>query len=117
MDWDPPPLAALREEAGVPGAAVGIIVPEGRWTWCDGVTSVRDPQLVDEQTLFQLGSVTKVVTATAAMALVDRGIFRLADLVADRLPDIDFGPAGDTLTVEHLLSHRGGWQGDWSLFN
>ncbi|MGO9874620.1 MAG: serine hydrolase domain-containing protein, partial [Acidimicrobiia bacterium] len=29
----------------------------------------------------------------------------------------DLGDAAATLTLRHLLTHRGGWQGDWALFN
>jgi CubicO group peptidase (beta-lactamase class C family) len=101
----------------VPGVAVGVAVGDERSFWCDGITSVDNPMPIDERTLFQLGSVSKVVTATAAMALVEAGALELSDLVAGLLPDVDLGAANSSLTVEHLLTHRGGWQGDWSLFN
>jgi CubicO group peptidase (beta-lactamase class C family) len=115
--WDLARVIARRDRRAVPGVAVGVFAEGRQRVWCDGITNVDNAVLVDEQTLFQLGSVSKVVTATAALALVDRGAFALGDLVADHLPDVDFGPAASTLTVEHLLTHRSGWQGDWSLFN
>jgi len=106
-----------RDRAAVPGLALSVFERGEASLWCDGITSIADPLPVTQDTLFQLGSVSKVVTATAVVALVARGMLSLDDLVGPLLPSVDFGGAERSLTVEHLLSHRGGWQGDWSLFN
>jgi CubicO group peptidase (beta-lactamase class C family) len=51
---------------------------------------------------------TKVVTATAAMQLVERGQLGLDDPVARYLPAFPTSRSGKTATVRHLLSHSAG---------
>jgi CubicO group peptidase (beta-lactamase class C family) len=105
-----------RDRLAVPGLALSVFERGEAINWCDGITSIADPLPVTPDTLFQLGSVSKVITATAVVALVDRGMLSLDDLVGPLLPSVDFGEAERSLTVEHLLSHGGGSRGDWSLF-
>ena len=101
----------------VPGVAVGLAIGGETELATDGLADATRAFRIDSSTLFQLGSVSKTFTATAALALVDRNVLSLDDLVAPWLDDIDFGEVGATLTLRHLLTHRGGWQGDWALFN
>src|SRR5262249_56206316 len=72
---------------------------------------------VHDETLFQIGSVSKTFTATAIMALVERGWLTLDDLACRHLPM--FRLAGDgiaeQITVRHLLTHTGGFVGDCFL--
>src|ERR1041385_8414506 len=55
----------------VPGVCVAVI-DRGRLSWprCSGVTEAAPRQPVDTATLFQAGSISKAVTAVAAMRLV-----------------------------------------------
>ncbi len=57
-----------------------------------------------DTTAFQLASVSKVVTATAVMLLVEKGLIKLDDTFASYFPEFPY-PA---ITVKHLLSHRSG---------
>ncbi|QDS98268.1 exo-beta-N-acetylmuramidase NamZ domain-containing protein [Adhaeretor mobilis] len=59
-------------------------------------------------TVFDMASITKpVATATSIMILVDRGLIRLRDPVAEYLPE--FGKNGKAkITIEQLLTHQGG---------
>jgi CubicO group peptidase (beta-lactamase class C family) len=57
----------------VPGVALGLLLDDVEHTAGFGVTNVDNPLPVDEDTLFQVGSITKTFTATAAMRLVDQG--------------------------------------------
>lgn len=57
------------------------------------------------ETVFGIASVTKSITAIAVLQLVERGQLRLEDPVARFLPDF---PAGDRITVGHLLTHTSG---------
>jgi CubicO group peptidase (beta-lactamase class C family) len=57
--------------------------------------------------LFLVASITKPVTATAVMLLVERGIVGLQDRVADHLPE--FGRNGkEEVRILHLLTHTSG---------
>lgn len=80
-----------------------------------GVTNIDHPLRVDEDTLFQIGSTTKTFTATAAMPLVEQGKLALDEPVRRYLPDFSMRDPAVTerATMRHLLTHTGGWQGDF----
>lgn len=67
---------------------------------------LRDDGLTAEETLLDIGSITKTVTAVAISKLVDQGKVRLDETLADIFPDVP----GDKskITVEQLLTHSGG---------
>jgi beta-glucosidase-like glycosyl hydrolase/CubicO group peptidase (beta-lactamase class C family) len=64
---------------------------------------------VDERTMYDLASLTKVIATTSAvMKLVDSGKIGLDDPVAKYLPRFDAGEKA-AVTIRHLLLHRGGF--------
>lgn len=108
---------ALAEAAGahhVPGATAGVLVGDDCFTASFGIRSADDPAPVRPDALFQVGSISKTFTGAAVMLLVQEGKVALDDPVARHLPDL--GPATgldfDTITVEHVLSHQAGFDGD-----
>src|SRR5262249_20668828 len=66
-------VRAAMAEAGVPGAAIGVLYRGEEDVSGYGVTNADYPQPVDRGTLFQIGSVTKTFTMAAAMRLVEQG--------------------------------------------
>lgn len=98
----------------VPGAAVGVLFDGAEHVLTTGVTSVDAPSPVTGDTLFQIGSTTKTITATAAMHLVEHGQLALDGRVRQYLPDFKLADerAADELTIRHLLTHTGGFLGD-----
>lgn len=102
------------ERHRVPGVAVGLW-GEGREELAGwGVTSVDHPLAVDGDTLFQIASVTKTMTATALMRLVERGDVALDAPIRRYLPSFRLRDpdAAARATVTHLVTHTGGWLGD-----
>jgi len=101
-------------ELDVPGAAVGVYWQDREHHLTAGVTSVDAPAPVTPDTLFMIGSTTKTVTATALLALVDRGTLELDTAVVDLMPGLAMADASVTasLTLRHLLTHTGGFEGD-----
>lgn len=98
---------------GVPGVAVGVVAGEQRIVVCSGSTNVEHPLPVDAGTLFQVGSISKTITSAAVMLLVEAGDLSLDDSVASRLPDLSLPALDlDSMTIEHLLSHQSGFDGD-----
>jgi CubicO group peptidase (beta-lactamase class C family)/D-alanyl-D-alanine dipeptidase len=101
----------LREQ-GIPGAAIAVLdVRGGRVRrWEHGFGQWRpDGGPMPHDAVFRVASVSKLVTATAAMRLVERGELDLDRPVRDYVPE--FAPAnsfGGDVTVRHLLQHRGG---------
>lgn len=101
----------------VPGVSVGLIDGDQQHVAAFGVTSLDNPLPVTPDTLFQIGSTTKTVTATVAMRLAEAGKLDLDAPVRTYLPNLrlsDPGVAG-RVTMRHLLSHSGGWAGDFFI--
>ena len=110
-------VPAAMARTGVPGVAVGVRVGSDEVALGYGVTSVEDPLPVHDQTLFQIGSVSKTFTATAVMVLVERGRLSLDDPVCRHLPKFRLlgRDIAKQVTVRHLLTHTAGFVGDWFL--
>ena len=107
------PDAMVRHK--VPGVALGVVCEGREFIKGFGVTNVRHPLPVDEKTLFQIGSTTKTFTATAVMRLVEDGKLALDEPIRTYLPDFRMRDHEVTtrLTMRHLLTHTGGWDGDF----
>jgi CubicO group peptidase (beta-lactamase class C family) len=96
----------------IPALAVGII-QQGKVLFISGL-GVRDrttKQAINTKTLFQIGSQSKVLTSIITLELIDEGKLKLTDRVIDLLPNVFPKNAlaeFQTLTIEHLLTHRSG---------
>ena len=112
----------------VPGVAAGVWQDGHVETLGHGVASLRTRQPVSGDTLFQIGSITKVFTATLAMRLVEEGLLDLDTPIIEYLPDLPLADeqARRTVTLRHLFAHTGGFEGDrfidygrgdWALAN
>jgi D-alanyl-D-alanine carboxypeptidase len=56
----------------------------------------------------RIGSITKTMTATVVLQLVDEGALELDDTLATLLPDLTTIPYAEQITVRHLLSMKSG---------
>jgi CubicO group peptidase (beta-lactamase class C family) len=108
-------VRAARGEHGVPGVALGVLEEGAERHEGYGVTSVENPLEVTPDTRFQVGSITKTFTGTAICELAARGELDLDRPVREYLPDLALADADATerVTLRHLLSHTGGWFGDY----
>jgi D-alanyl-D-alanine carboxypeptidase len=61
---------------------------------------------IDDQTIFELASLSKSFTALAVMQLQERGLIDLAKPLVRYMPDIP--KSWGAITVHHLLSHQSG---------
>jgi CubicO group peptidase (beta-lactamase class C family) len=97
-----------------PGVAVGVLRDGHDEITTFGVTSIEDPLPVQPNTLFQIGSITKTITATAVMRLVEQGRLELEAPVRRYLPDLQMADedVAQRLTLRHLLTHTAGFVGD-----
>jgi CubicO group peptidase (beta-lactamase class C family) len=104
-------MARLR----VPGVAVGLLLDGAEHTAGFGVTNVDHPLPVDADTLFQVGSTTKTATATLAVQLAEAGALDLDAPVRAYLPELRLADeaVAAAVTLGHLLTHTGGWAGDY----
>ncbi|MBO0831112.1 MAG: serine hydrolase, partial [Actinobacteria bacterium] len=112
-------LATLAERHHVPGAALGILrVREGREDElveaAFGVLNKDTGVDVTKDTVFQIGSITKVWTATVLMQLASEGRLNLDAPVVEILPELRLADPDVTkqVTIRHLLTHTSGIDGD-----
>jgi CubicO group peptidase (beta-lactamase class C family) len=106
---------ARMEELGVPGIALGVLADGEDRTAGLGVTSVENPLEVTPSTLFQIGSITKTFTGTVALRLVEDGALDLDVPLRRYLPSLRLASeeTSERVTMRHLLTHTGGWVGDY----
>ena len=111
-------IQVVLDDTGLPGLSLAYSVgstPTVTRTW--GVTSIDDPTPVSAKTIFQAGSVTKVVTAFAALRLAAAGRLELdADinsvLRSWQLPSV-WGWQS-VVTTRMLLAHVAGVSASWA---
>jgi CubicO group peptidase (beta-lactamase class C family) len=107
-------LVAAMRASGVPGAAVGVLWGDREEHATFGVESLSSLRPVTEQTLFQIGSLTKTYTSTVIWHLIDQGALSLDAPVRTWLPDLTLQDpeVAEQLTIGNLLDHSGGFYGD-----
>jgi D-alanyl-D-alanine-carboxypeptidase/D-alanyl-D-alanine-endopeptidase len=89
------------------GIVVGIIEPQDRRMIAYGARAPDDPRLLDGDTVFEIGSITKVFTALVLADMVRRGEVALTDPVGKVLPPEVKVPErnGQSITLQHLAMH------------
>ena len=103
-------------------AGVSIAVISGgelEWARGYGIADKETGRLVNAETLFRAASISKPVTAVAALRLVASGILNLdspvnRQLTSWQIPENKFTDRQD-VTLRHLLSHSGGLTDDPDL--
>lgn len=107
-------LNKAMEAHNVPGIAVSVYCNGELYEAGLGVTHAEHPLPVTPDTIFQIGSITKTYTAFVLMQLVEQGKLNLSDLVIQHLPELQLTDASvrESVTVEQLVTHLGGWDGD-----
>src|SRR3954452_8149777 len=113
-----------QAETGVFSGAATLVWHQGRIEHeaAIGRRDVRTGSPVELDTIFRIASMTKPVTAAAALMLYDQGRFRLDDSITDVVPELSGvrvlrtpnGPLDDlvaaerSITFRDLLTHRSG---------
>jgi CubicO group peptidase (beta-lactamase class C family) len=110
-------LDALARRHRVPGATLAIAQGDELLDFATGVLNVNTGVETTTDSLFQIGSNTKLFTATLIMQLVDAGEVELDQPVRRYLPSFSLADptAAEEITVRHLLTHTSGIQGDHFL--
>ncbi len=99
----------------VPGMAIGLL-HNGTENYIGfGVTSIDNPVAVTPDTMFQAGSITKTVLASAVMRMVEEKKLDLDAPIRAYIPGFALSTPGlaERVTLRHLLTHTGGWLGDY----
>jgi len=99
----------------LPGMTLGLSMPGGLSTVINfGFADRAGRRPITPDTLFEIGSVTKVMTAALVHQLAGEGRLRLNDRVDTLLPRASL-PSGSAITVQHLLDHVSGIASDVPL--
>ncbi|MFI5894606.1 serine hydrolase [Actinoplanes sp. NPDC051513] len=88
-------------------------VRDTRWAWqgSSGVAELGNTRRVPVNGRFRAGSVTKSFVAAAVLGLVGSAASRWTTRSNDGCPGTV--PAGDRITVHHLLQHTSGIVNTW----
>ncbi len=92
------------------GIVVGVIEPQGRRVIAYGSLDQGDPRPLDGDTIFEIGSATKVFTSLLLADMVQRGEVALTDPIAKYLPAEVKVPqrGGRSITLVDLSTHTSG---------
>jgi CubicO group peptidase (beta-lactamase class C family) len=99
MDEAVETLARATREGQVAAAVLYVAQRENSFT--------RSFGKANEDAMFLLGSISKPISVTALMTLLDRGEFKLDDRVKKFIPQF-VGDHRDEVTMQHLLTHVSG---------
>jgi CubicO group peptidase (beta-lactamase class C family) len=116
-------LAAIRaygdahlRHFGLPGMTLGLVTPTGeRAVMNFGYANADARTPITPETLFQIGSISKVMLAAVLHQFAAEGRLRLTDRLSDLMPAVPL-PPGNTIQVQHMLDHVAGLPGDAPMF-
>ena len=100
-------VKSLMQENGIPGMAVGIVTPSGNYVFNYGVVSKDTKAPVTDQTLFEIGSVSKTFTATLAAYAQVKGDLSLDDSATKHIPALQ-GSGLAAVSLMNLGTHTSG---------
>lgn len=99
-------LQTYVDEGKIPGASFAYVTTDTVLKDYVGYRElIPEKKLVEENTLYDMASCTKVVcTTTLILKLMEEDYFSLKTTVRSLLPDFPY----DNITIEHLLTHTSG---------
>jgi CubicO group peptidase (beta-lactamase class C family) len=103
--------AKIRERSGIPGMSV-VVVRDGKTVYAKGfgIRKVGDPALVDADTVFQIASLSKSISATVVAQQIGAGVISWDTPVVKHLPWFKLSDPYVTAhaTVADFFAHRSG---------
>jgi CubicO group peptidase (beta-lactamase class C family) len=112
-------IKKYQEYYGIPGVSLALI-KNGQVVYCKtyGIKNTDTKELVNEETLFEAGSVTKTMFTFAVMRLVEKGILDLDKPLYQYLPfeDVAHDERYKLITARLVLIHQTGFP-NWANRN
>lgn len=106
-------ITKIAKERKIPGLAIAMTKDDGSfWIETFGKANIESDIPTSQETLFRIGSITKMFVALSVLKLVEEGKLFLNDNVADLVPDVQYEnqwKKTDPIKVVHLLEHTTGW--------
>ncbi|TCC20051.1 serine hydrolase domain-containing protein [Kribbella speibonae] len=114
MRWLDDNLADLITKHGVPAASVAVLADGEVSTAAAGILNLDTGVEATVDSVFQVGSITKLWTTTLILQLVADGKVDLDRPVRDYLPEFKLADeaAAAVITPRQLLTHSSGFSGD-----
>lgn len=112
-------IATQQREHGLGAVSVAVVRDDDLWLARGyGLADIEsEREVVPDETLFRIGSVSKTFTWTAVMMLVERGQLDLDADVNDYLDEFGVREAfGEPVTLRHIMHHRAGFEDTLRLF-
>jgi beta-lactamase class C len=100
-------IRPVMQRYGVPGVAVGIVIKGQSYVYDYGVASKATGRPITRNTLFEIGSVSKIFTATLASYAQVSGKLSLSDSASKYLPSLR-GSSFDKVSLLNLGTHTSG---------
>ncbi|WP_252597220.1 class C beta-lactamase [Phyllobacterium sp. 21LDTY02-6] len=100
-------IGPVMQKYGIPGMAVGISLDGRHYLVSSGVAAKQGGKPVDENTIFEVGSISKTFTATLATYAEVKGDLKLTDRIARYVPELDGNTFGG-IEIFHLGTHTPG---------
>jgi CubicO group peptidase (beta-lactamase class C family) len=100
-------LESFRDKTGTPGLVLAVM-RQGQsqpQVYVSGLANLEMGTPMREDSIFRVGSVTKVFTAVAVMKLVEDGRLSLDTTMQDYFPQL---PSAGAITVRQMLQHSSG---------
>ncbi len=104
-------VAQVRSQHGIPAMGASVVRGGVPSTAVAGVRRVDASDPVQRTDAFHLGSDTKAITASVVARLVERGLLRWDETLAEALPNTKMSPAFGGVTLEMVLRHVAGLPG------
>jgi CubicO group peptidase (beta-lactamase class C family) len=105
-----------RSYYGLPGMTLGLTTADGFATVLNfGFANAEARTPITGDTLFQVGSISKLMVAALLHQFAAEGRFSLTDGIDKLLPGLAL-PGGNAIQVQHLLDHVAGLPGDAPMF-
>ena len=104
-------LETIKEQTGVPGISVAMSIGMSKVFASAGTLSIDSHEPIDENTHFQLGCISKLLTALVAAELIEAGKLGTDDPIGKYLDELKGTDRGKALQIWHLLSHTSGYRG------
>lgn len=106
-------IEKIRQDTNTPAIGIALVNKDAPY-WIAGLgeTNIETHTKADENTLFRIGSVSKMFAALAILKLQEEGKLSLDDKVRDLVPEIQFENRWEEthpIKVAHLLEHTTGW--------
>lgn len=100
-------IEPLMKRHQIPGMAIAVAVGGRQFVFNYGVASQESGKKVDDNTIFEMGSISKTFTATLAAYGVAQGALSLSDKAGQRLPALA-GSSLDTVSLLDLATYTAG---------